>query len=150
MIDNIRITLRQKLWWMNFGMFLFFFLASGYLAIDVFLNKNNPNSIVVMVVFALVLVAFFFLMASYTVKVTVFEKKIEVEKLFIFKRNYLIEDIDRVKRVDITENGTRYTGIEIYIKGKRIWIFRTISEMWNNYDELILFLKEKNIPMERE
>lgn len=35
-------------------------------------------------------------MALNTDKVTVMDKKIEVETLFIFKRDYLIEDIDRI------------------------------------------------------
>ena len=39
-------------------------------------------------------------------------------------------------------------GIDIYVKGKKVWITSNISVRWNNFDELILFFEEKNIPME--
>ena len=89
-------------------------------------------------------------MLSYTYQVTVTDKKIEVVKMFIFKRVYLVEDIDRVVKLHLSVKASSYSGIAIYVKGKKIRLIRPISELWNNYDELILFLKEKKIPMLRE
>ncbi|WP_026514336.1 hypothetical protein [Butyrivibrio sp. LB2008] len=150
MTDNIRITLRQKLWWFNFGLFLFFFIIMGYWFIEALLDENKTNPVAGPIVTSIFLSAIFLLMVSYTYKVTVTDKKIEVEKLFIFKRVYLVEDIDRVVELQLRAKSACYSGIDIYVKGKKIRLIRKISEIWNNYDELLLFLRKKKIPMVRE
>lgn len=50
----------------------------------------------------------------------------------------------------IALRGVHYKGIDIYVKGKKIRTNSSISERWSNFDELILFFKEKNIPMEED
>ncbi len=148
MINEIRITLRPKEWLLGVGTSLVLLLAMGYLFIPVILDKNNSNPILDSMIFLLVLCALFFMMALCTDKVTVMDKKLEVETLFIFKRTYLIEDIDRIVIVNLGRKGVLYKGIDIYVKGKKVWITSNISVRWNNFDELILFFEEKNIPME--
>ena len=147
MTDNIRITLRQKLWWFNFGLFLFFLVAFVRVSIPRLLDKNDPNPVVGPILVIIVSGVLFWIMASYTDKVTVTDKKIEVVKLFVFKNVYLVEDIDRIVILQLSTKTSSYSGIDIYVKGKKIRMIRNISEIWNNYDELILFLKEKKIPM---
>ena len=70
--------------------------------------------------------------------------------MFIFKSVYLVEDIDRVVELHLRAKASSYSGIDIYVKGKKIRLIRRISEIWNNYDELLLFLRKKKIPMVRE
>lgn len=146
MINEIRIILRPKQWLLGVCTLLVLLLATVYLFVPVLLDKNNPNPILGPIIFLLVFGGLFYLMVLCTDKVTVMDKKIEVETLFIFKRDYLIEDIDRIVMVSLASNGDK--GIDIYVKGKKVWITSNISVRWNNFDELILFFEEKNIPME--
>lgn len=146
MINEIRIILRPKQWLLGVCTFLVLLLATVYLFVPVLLDKNNPNPILGPILFLLFFGGLFYLMVLCTDKVTVMDKKIEVETLFIFKRDYLIEDIDRIVMVSLASNGDK--GIDIYVKGKKVWITSNISVRWNNFDELILFFEEKNIPME--
>ena len=60
MTDNIRITLRQKLWWLNFGLFLFFFITMGYLFIDAMLGEKKADPVQGIILMVIVLGALFF------------------------------------------------------------------------------------------
>ena len=65
-------------------------------------------------------------------------------------RSFSIEDIDCVRIVKKESGHTKYKGIEIIVNGKKVRMLREPSELWNNFDELIMYFKENNILLERE
>lgn len=145
------IKLRQKFWWMNFSIGVFLFGIVTYFLVDAQLKYGNFSvlDIGTIIVFAFLLL-FFFVIVSYTVKITVNDRTIVIETLFVLHRSFSIEDIDCVRIVKKESGHTKYKGIEIIVNGKKVRMLREPSELWNNFDELIMYFKENNILLERE
>ena len=145
------IKLRQKFWWMNFSIGVFLFGIVTYFLVDAQLKYGNFSvlDIGTIIVFAFLLL-FFFVIVSYTVKITVKDRTIVIETLFVLHRSFSIEDIDCVRIVKKESGHTKYKGIEIIVNGKKVRMLREPSELWNNFDELIMYFKENNILLERE
>ena len=150
MNTETKIILKQKFWQLYFGAALLLLFVYGYVYLREIFDRYLAFRFLGPIIIVAIFVGIFFIMISYTDKVTVTDKKLEVVKLFILKKDYLIEDIDMVVVETIGGKSARYKGINIYVKGKNIWIFNRISERWKNFDELILFFKERSIPMEGE
>lgn len=145
------IVMRQKLWWLNFGIGVFIFVVFIYFLVEAQLKYGNFSvlDIGTIIVFAFLLL-FFFVIVSYTVKITVKDRTIVIETLFVLHRSFSIEDIDCVRIVKKESGHTKYKGIEIIVNGKKVRMLREPSELWNNFDELIMYFKENNILLERE
>ena len=108
------IKLRQKFWWMNFSIGVFLFGIVTYFLVDAQLKYGNFSvlDIGTIIVFAFLLL-FFFVIVSYTVKITVNDRTIVIETLFVLHRSFSIEDIDCVRIVKKESGHTKYKGIEI-------------------------------------
>lgn len=143
------IVMRQKIWWLNFGISSVLFLILGYFFVDALKNNKN-NSIVgpiAMIFFEAIL---FIAMVAYSEKITVKEKNIEVEIFFFLKKSFLIDNIDKVILEKEEQAHVRYKSIAFIVNNKKVRMLRKPSELWNNFDELIMFLKKRNIKIEQE
>ena len=143
--------MRQKLWWLNFGIGVFIFVVLIYFLVEAQLKYGNFSAfdIGTIIVIAFLLL-FFCVIVSCTVKMTVKDRTIVIETLFVLHRSFSIEDIDCIRIVKKESGYTKYKGIEIIVNGKKVRMLREPSELWNNFDELIMYFKEKNILLERE
>lgn len=143
--------MRQKLWWLNFGIGVFIFVGLIYFLVEAQLKYGNFSAfdIGTIIVIAFLLL-FFCVIGSYTVKMTVKDRTIVIETLFVLHRSFSIEDIDCIRIVKKESGHTKYKGIEIIVNGKKVRMLREPSELWNNFDELIMYFKENNILLERE
>ena len=143
--------MRQKLWWLNFGIGVFIFVVLIYFLVEAQLKYGNFSAfdIGTIIVIAFLLL-FFCVIVSCRVKMTVKDRTIVIETLFVLHRSFSIEDIDCIRIVKKESGYTKYKGIEIIVNGKKVRMLREPSELWNNFDELIMYFKEKNILLERE
>ncbi len=143
--------MRQKLWWLNFGIGVFIFVVLIYFLVEAQLKYGNFSAFdigtIIVIAFLLLL---FCVIGSYTVKMTVKDRTIVIETLFVLHRSFSIEDIDCIRIVKKESGHTKYKGIEIIVNGKKVRMLREPSELWNNFDELIMYFKENNILLERE
>ena len=115
------IKLRQKFWWMNFSIGVFLFGIVTYFLVDAQLKYGNFSvlDIGTIIVFAFLLL-FFFVIVSYTVKITVKDRTIVIETLFVLHRSFSIEDIDCVRIVKKESGHTKYKGIEIIVQHSQV------------------------------
>ena len=150
-MNERNIVMRQKLWWLNFGIGVFIFVVLIYFLVEAQLKYGNFSAfdIGTIIVIAFLLL-FFCVIVSCTVKMTVKDRTIVIETLFVLHRSFSIEDIDCIRIVKKESGYTKYKGIEIIVNGKKVRMLREPSELWNNFDELIMYFKEKNILLERE
>ena len=150
-LNERNIVMRQKLWWLNFGIGVFIFVVLIYFLVEAQLKYGNFSAfdIGTIIVIAFLLL-FFCVIVSCTVKMTVKDRTIVIETLFVLHRSFSIEDIDCIRIVKKESGYTKYKGIEIIVNGKKVRMLREPSELWNNFDELIMYFKEKNILLERE